>query len=204
MVEFALVFPIFILLVLGATVVYSWLLDINSASFATEEGIQFASAPGNASGNGGLLCQSSARAYTAATQVSFLGSTTLVGDTASLPPGLRRCAASSTQPDYGASCPSPMTSTPPTFGQMLSQINALAPGITNGVLICAWCWDTRPANPMIPAHSCTSGPPPSGQDQLQLVITMVGWKPVPVGLPFIGKRMPFYGQQAQTLQAFQA
>src|ERR1700680_1620313 len=79
MVEFAFVIPIFLALALGSLIVYTWQLDIDSAQFAAEEGVQIAAFPSQATSKTGLLCNAGNRAYQALTGKSFISKTTLLG-----------------------------------------------------------------------------------------------------------------------------
>jgi hypothetical protein len=81
---------------------------------------------------------------------------------------------------------------------MLSHLNTTATASQLDVaLICTSCVDISLA-----------GKPPCGladadTDQAQLTVTVVGYKPILVGLPFVGDRIPYYGQNSQTVQEFQ-
>src|SRR5438270_163217 len=80
MVEFGIVLPVFLLLVVGSIFIYSWQLDIDSAHFSALEGVQATVVPSNnasLTGANGLLCAAGSKAYQAAITESFLRATPL-------------------------------------------------------------------------------------------------------------------------------
>ena len=189
MVEFAFIFPIFLALALGSLLIYTWQLDIDSAQFAAEEGVQSAALPSQATGVAGLQCAAGNRAYQALTGKSFLSTTTLWFAGGSCSPG---------QPNYTASCPA---NNAPTYTSMLHLLNTSVPtSQKNVVIICANCVDISKATSFVPAPTCVGA---GKTDQIQLTITIVGYKPFPIVMPFLGNRIPYYGQNSQTVQEFQ-
>jgi hypothetical protein len=192
-VEFAFVLPVMIALAFGALDVYAWQLNIDSAQFAAEEGVQTAAIPPQATTSTGLLCAAGERAYVALTTKSFVGKTTLLGSTNSN----AVCSGASVAnplPNYTVSCPNPFGNSPPTYGSMLNHLNSFG-NQRDVALICATCIDVTKN------QACSAGDPTT--DQAQLTVTVVGYKPVLVGLPFLGNRIPYYGQNSQTVQEFQ-
>ena len=194
MVEFALIVPAFVVLVFGALVVYSWQLDVDSAQFAAEEGLQTAAVPPTAQNANGLLCSAGARAYQALISKSFIGKTTLLGGT-TLPSVCAGASVSNPLPNFqtGVSCPSSATQ---TYSTMLGWLKTASGGQRDVAMVCISCVDVTHAGP------CGSGGE-SATDQAQLTVTVVGYKPLFVGVPFIGNRIPYYGQDTQTVQEFQ-
>jgi hypothetical protein len=197
MVEFAVVFPVFILLTIGSMLIFTWQLNINSAQFAAEEGIQQAAQPGSVLGNTGLLCNAARRAYSAAVNESFLRTTPLV-------PGTSGVNCNAGVPDYTRSCPQQgnkfIRPTNQNMSALLTRTLGAAgqPGAGDVMLVCAYCFDNT-AN-----RVCNSmGVNPAVKDDIELIVSVVGYKPVFSKLPFIGNRVLFYGQNDQTLQQFQ-
>jgi hypothetical protein len=193
LVEFSLVLPIMIALAFGALDVYSWQLNIDSAQFAAQEGLQTAAVPPQATTTTGLLCSAGQRAYQALSTKSFIGKTTLLKPASST---VCAAAATSPTPDFrvGQSCPS----NSPTYSTMLTRLNTVSSGQRDVALICATCIDV--SNLFKPP--CGFGGEPL-TDQAQLTVTVIGYKPVLVGLPFLGNRIPYYSQDSQTVQEFQ-
>jgi hypothetical protein len=195
MVEFAFVAPLIFLIIFGALDVYSWQLNIDSAQFAASEGLQTAAIPPQATTPTGLLCSAGERAFQALSQKSFIGKTTLLKQASA-----GTCSAATAAnpiPDFnaGSSCP---TTSPPSYSSMLTYLNTVATASQRDVaLICATCIDiSLPFKPPCGAGDATT-------DQVQLTVTVVGYKPVLVALPFLGNRIPYYGQNSQTVQEFQ-
>ena len=191
MVEFAFIFPIFLMLALGSLLIYTWQLDIDSAQFAAEEGIQSAALPNQATGVAGLQCAAGARAYQALTGKSFVGTTTI-------PVGFSGGSCNPGEPNYATSCPA---NNAPTYTSMLHLLNiSVSSSQRNVVIICANCVDISKATVFTPKPTCTAA---GKTDQIQLTITVVGYKPFPFAIPFVGNRIPFYGQNSQTVQEFE-
>ena len=207
LVEFSVVFPVFILMSVGSLLIFSWQLQIDSAQFAAEEGIQTAAVPTSVIGVNGLLCSAAQRALNAATSESFLRTTPSVGGTTGT-----NCAAG--VPDYKASCPgnaagtatvaSSGTSASPTSANMKALLgvtlaSAATPNANNVILVCAYCYDTTTST------ACnTMAVNPAAKDSIDLIVSVVGYKPVFTRVvPFIGDRELYYGQNEQQLQQFE-
>jgi len=198
MVEFALIAPVFLVIVFGALMLFLWLLDVDSAQFAAEEGIQAAASPTQVVGNTGFLCGASVRAYDSLLHKSFIRTTTLIqGSTncdnaAAIPP------VTGLQPDYtaGNSCPSTGLQ---SYSSMLNWLNTHAGSSKDVVIICASCIDLS----QLRTPDCQPPTVVKGTDELQLQVTVAGYKPIAVSLPVVGSRIPYYGQDTQTVQAFQ-
>jgi hypothetical protein len=195
LVEFSLVVPVILALAFGALDVYAWQLNIDSAQFAAAEGLQTAAIPPQATTKTGLLCSAGARAYQALTVKSFIGKTTLLK-----PASAAVCSASTAAnpiPDFrvpGNSCPS---NSPPTYSSMLIYLNTVSAGRRDVAMICTTCVDITQSSQ--PCASIT----PQPTDQAQLTVTIVGYKPALVALPFLGNRIVYYGQNSETVQEFQ-
>jgi Flp pilus assembly protein TadG len=191
MIEFALVVPVLLALAFGALDMYAWQLNIDSAQFAAEEGLQTAAIPPQATTTTGLLCSAGERAYQALSQKSFIGHTTLLDQ--ALPSTCSAASPANPIPDFNASCPGPSA---PTYSSMLAHLNTTATAAQHDVaLICTTCIDVSVGAPCAITDADT--------DEAQLTVTVVGYKPILVGLPFVGDRIPYYGQNSQTVQEFQ-
>jgi hypothetical protein len=182
MIEFAIILPICMALAMGSLVVYIWQLDIDSAQFAAEEGVQSAALPTQATGPNGLQCAAGARAAQALTTKSFIGNSKLLVSGGNCNPGV---------PNYTFSC-----FFGNSYSQMFHLLNIFAGSQTDVYIVCSGCIDvTRGSVKCSGADAST--------DQIQITVTVAGYKPLPVGVPFIGNRIPYYGQNTQTVQEFQ-
>jgi hypothetical protein len=200
MVEFGIVLPVFLLMVVGSILVYSWQLDIDSAHFSALEGVQTTTLPsstGALTGDNGLLCLAGRRAYQAAINQSFLRATPLVGNS-----GANCTSNVGVSPDFAASCPA--GNVKPTNANMTgagSRLQTLAGTSTNAIVICVWCQDLTPPNA---GRICSAGGfTPAPTDQIQVDVSVAGYKPIPVNIPVLGRRMVYYGQDEQNIQEFQ-
>ena len=203
MVEFGIVLPVFLLLVVGSIFVYSWQLDIDSAHFSAVEGVQTAAFPGSAAnlsnGPSSLMCQAANRAYQAAIQQSFLRATKLYGSGGTCGAGV---------PDYSQSCPNggpPWGKTKPSNQNMTGVGSPLAtlvpPNQTDAIIVCVWCLDHTTSFDIScqwPALFVFFKP----TDKITLDVAVAGYKPIPVNIPVLGRRMVYYGQDEEDIQEF--
>jgi hypothetical protein len=188
MVEFSLVVPIFIAIIFGALIIYSWQLDLDSAQFAAQEGVQVVAIPSQVDAT---LCSAGNAALQALNKSSFLGGTPPAPGSVN-----GSCGLGPSTPDYhtGKSCPNDQLQ---TYSTMRTHLNASVPANNNNtVMICAACLNLSKATPA----PCDLGVSPT--DEVEIQVTVVGYKPLPIAFPVFGKRMTFYGQNSQTLQAF--
>lgn len=193
MVEFSMVAPVFFALIVGAILVYSWQLYINSAQFAALEGVQASLVPSEIGGSGGLLCTARKTALNALQNESFLSGT----------PAYTTTACGGPTPDYlsGNDCNPSTLNGLQTYSSMLAYLNAHAGSRTDLVMICAACIDLA-VDTTPPCTTVNGGLGPDPKDEVELQVTVVGYKRLPLDVPILGNHIAFFGQNSETLQGF--